>query len=446
MPSDNNRPGKGFALIVSVVAIMAVWRRATRASVDVARSNSRESSLVGKGVKDSRNGSARGRWIRLLWPVSCLMLTGISILLFRSHHVPAAGSVLLVAAVLSTIFVLSPRWRQDRRTGGSLILLGAAPFYLLVVVAARGIVSATTPVALIRFVIFGLIGMGLAGIAIAKSLAPSKAAESIGLLAAAVSLMIVCLPGLVSLTEPLRTPVVNGSGQLFVSDPHNQAVVLRVQTYSPSSFEGFRISTAGHRRIPWVLAVSGDARMIGLTEAPSVRVRTISDNTGGPSGLQKVQLFSGYVGGASSVDILGTAIGTFADSNRDRISVALPYYAIGGAGYFSSKTMAEIAGLLGSQPTTPSRSRVEVDSGPIGPPYTVTASIPSPLPTQFGSLEWTTYQGTPIGYTLLNQDLADFTNTALFLLAFLLGVSGAGLFAGLQAGIHRYLSNWPASP
>lgn len=415
-------------------------------------SNSKESA-AGKEVNIRKKPPSHKQWIR--WAALVLSLTALvfAIVLLAFRQQIAAASVFLAGAVLSTIFAKGPGLASDPWPSAPLILLASSQALFIVAVASSGVATTISPAALIRFTAFGLAGACVAGVVAAKWLAPSKLAEPIALGIAALLLILVCIPGLISLAQPLHFPADSGDGLLFVAGPASQNVTMNASTtgIDRPTYENLVISTTGRRRERWVLVLSGPARMTVRDHSVPINVRTVKEShkdTGFLGSAREAQLFSGYVDSTSPVYIDGTSIGSFTGFNSDRIAFTLPFYSIGVSGDVGPTVMTTVDRLLGAKPILPNHSKVRVFSGPYFASDTVTGSIPPPLPTssQYGMLEWSSDLGNPISYTVMIQDLADLASITLFLLAFLLGVAGAGLFAGLQSGIHLYLSSRDSEP
>jgi hypothetical protein len=458
LASDQMKFGKRIIFAVGIVGLMVLWLTGRNRPAKAARSvpaagNTAAESVVAKEVKKKKNPRIfrrRSRWLKL---VLCLTTSAASVFVYVSHYRIVAAILLLAAVVLATIFAQAPKRADDFWFVLLLTLLSVGQAFVIVTVAGLGVASTIRPAALIPLVTYGFVGACVAGVAVAKWLAGSDFAEPTALGIAAVLLIFVCLPGLIGLMQPLNIPRDNGDALLLLTNPHDQKVTLNVATFGidKPTYENFDLNIQGSQRVRWVLVLSGSARMARLSSSGHISVRTITEPPNTSRHLvssREIQLVSGYTDYNNSVSINGRAVGTFASFNSDRIAVTLPYYAIGAFGDLSLPARNMVRKLLGADSTFPIHSKIIVFSGPFDATETLTGSIPPPRPvsSQYGMLEWSSYLGQPISYTALYQDLSDLTTITLFLLAFLLGVAGAGLFGSLQSGIHLYLLTRSANP
>ena len=372
---------------------------------------------------------------------------------YHANHLLLARSLLLVVATLSVLFLKN----QDQRKRSLLTapLAGLATLLVLTILttAAAGVSTTTNSADLIKLVAFGLAGSCLAAVVIAKLMKPSPLAESVAVGAAAISLGFVCIPGLRTFTEHLAIPPSSGSALLFAAGPRNRAITLNVTSPTagnPAHEITFQVASgAGKGPIPWVLVTAGSARMTGITSTAHVVVRSITRpfSTLSQYMIQggQVQLISGTSDAGSATSVDGTTLGGFSNSTSDRTAVTLPDCEMGYANEISPAIDAALIDTLGVKPTLRPSSYLTVNiyAGPFNTDETLTGAIPPPLSNSnyIGFVEWSSHTGVEVSYTTLNQDLADSSNNALFLIAFLLGVAGAGVLGSLQSVIRLYLSN-----
>lgn len=393
-------------------------------------------------------------WLKLF---SITAATISFIVTFRFGYLVAAGALLLVAAFLSTLFFRMPPRPKEPILSIPLFLLAIIQVFAVVIAAGNGLSSAASPSRLIISITFGLVGAFLAAIIIAKLMKPSRFAEPVSAGVAALAIVLICLPGLIVFTEPLTYPTDSGSVLLFIGGPPNRPLTLDV-TVDPvaiPAFETFEItSNTSREKIPWVLVLSGAARMTHITdlttrsEVHNIKLPTYSSGYYAIPGGQ-VQLLSGSASFGLEPLITGRAIGSFANFTSDQIGVTLPFYEIDSSLEVSPMLEAAIGKLLGTKAgmILPRHSTLNVFAEGTGL-ETVTSSIPTPMPesSKYGDLEWSSQNGSPITYSTSDQDLSGLISDALFFVAFLLGIAGAALLVCLQSAIHLYLSGKTQEP
>jgi hypothetical protein len=441
------------------MSIFAYWLRQKKRPERAAETSVAERFILERCATKKRSKRRKylsllrqhSRWLKLSL---CLAPALISIYLYLSHAAVAAAVTLLAGAVLSTIFTHAPLRRQELWFLGSIFLLATTQAFIVVLIAAIGVLYTVSTFAILQLVSFGFVGACVAGVVVAKFCAQKRVAEPAALGIAAVFLILVCGPGIFALIQPLNFPASNGGAVLFVSNT-NQDVTLDVYVddygTQQSANEMFDISTTSRQRLRWALAVSGQAIIKQITTyGDHIIVRTIKDpsidsDLLGPGNV--VQLFSGYVDYAARASIVGSA-GSFTTFSSGRTAVALPFYGISQPGdlipFVSGSRLVEaLDEWLGEYLALPIHSNVNVSFGQLAASDAVVGSVTSPAfaVNRNGYVKWSSELGAPITFTISNTSLSDYRDTELLLLTFLLGVAGAGLFASLQSGIHLYVSS-----
>lgn len=313
---------------------------------------------------------------------------------------------------------------------------------------AQGFDSSTSALYLLQLTIFSMLALGIIVCLGATWLSAWDFTESVAIGLVALSLGVLCVPGLYYLSQDIYSPYFTGSALLFATGAPSQNVDLYVSASGLDGDESFQVSNLSKKPVRWALLVAGTARVLDYQLTPRSGVATANLIASG-SGLNSeqndvdAQLFSGILNGnGSSLSISGTSAGSFADSTTDRTAVALPDYGQGLLSEVSGKTGNEIVHALGSTPTfRPSSDfTTYISSGPLFPLDSV-ASVslaPTQSPDNQGDLEWTIHGNAQINYSTVNQESADSDSNLLFVFAVLLGVAGAGVLASLQSAIHVF--------
>ena len=326
------------------------------------------------------------------------------------------------------------------------------------------------PTFMLEVTAFGLCGFGIALSPVVFWLRNWAFTEpfAIGLLA--ISLGLLCLPGLSISTAPLLYPDVAGAALLFATGPKDQQILMNITTdpldpgvsgpaFEAPAPEDFAVTNRGKQAIHWALLVTGDARLqigqsVGFHKSPDLTYRrvTVSSVTilASPDNsvqaispfipLESDQLFSGVLPAGATASIGGYSRAPFSNSTIDRTAVSLPYYGEGDVSLVDAKTKASILTALHMMPRPRGSAyfTVNVTGGVLDPQQTVTESSPNQASQVANSagLTWISHQGIVVSYATVDQDALDANNNILFVFAILLGAAVAGLLASLQSLIH----------
>jgi len=344
-------------------------------------------------------------------------------------------------------------------------LLLLAQFFLLAARTTETMEASANPVALLEATAFGVLGLGIVLSVVAAWCRRWSLIEPFAVSILAISLGVLCLPGLNVATSPLGYPDVKGAALLFATGPKNDGVLLSVTTdplnpynfETGSSSEGFRIKNRGSRRIHWVLLLTGDARLYvsrsenftrskdldydGKLSMPSVILPEPIESSvyiqplSGPA-----QLFSGILRSKSTASMAGITASASTSSTADRTAVSLPEYGEGNLKIFNTSVKRRIITLLSASPNTraPDNFTVNVFGGNLDPSQTVTLSNPNDGsgPSDSPKLAWTSHSNILPTYTVTDQNQADLVSDLLFVFAILIAAAVAGLLTGVQILIH----------
>jgi hypothetical protein len=328
----------------------------------------------------------------------------------------------------------------------------------------------SNPIAMLEATAFALCGLGIVLSPVVVWLHNWAFTEPTAIGFLAISLGLLCLPGLSISTAPLEYPDVQGAALLFVAGAENQKILMSVITnplnpafsspgYEAPAQEDFTIQNLGKQTIRWTLLVMGDARLqIGQSTEfhhstgsvfHEVAVSSVTIPASSANSVQAIppfippehqQLFSGTLASGATATIGGYSQAPFSSSTIDRTAVSLPYYGEGDVRLVDTKTKASIRAALHMMPTiqTSTYFTVNITGGQLGPLESVTASNPNQAPEGDNSagLDWISHQGIAVTYATVDQDSVDANNNVLFVFAILLGAAVAGLLASLQSLIH----------
>jgi hypothetical protein len=147
----------------------------------------------------------------------------------RSDYTGLASTIAMLAAMALAAFISAGR-RTTWVARIPAILLLLVQFISLVLNTVDVMEYSPNPVAILEATAFGLCGLGIVLCAVACWLHKWQFTEpfAIGLLA--ISLGLLCLPGLSISTAPLEYPDGGGAALLFATGPKNQNILMNVTT------------------------------------------------------------------------------------------------------------------------------------------------------------------------------------------------------------------------
>ena len=463
--------------------------RLRRAREELQRTPDHNNSPPHSGNQNGDSGQGKRKALQLpswLLLAISLVLSYLSYYKFYPNHLLLAGVTALAALAFSSWVGRGP-WRRN----GQLTTVVARLLFLLqlikiVSVTVSGMRNSVEPFFLLGLAIFGIVGVGISIWLLMTWLPkwPYKESLAIGLMA--VSLGVLCLPGLRAVTQTLQSPYVNGAGQLYIAKETAQQKVsfgvcidncVVVSNISGIPIELFTITNEGSAPVKWALLLVGDARVrldrfllasgfrSGCSEGtpgtiansePSESGGVIPagvippgipapDITGGTPTPAHAQLFSCTLDHrGSSASIGGLPYRTFVSSNFVHSAFSLPTY---GQGMLDSAHLGpEFASLIkkalnGPWPTTYDPNlTVSVYGAGLGRLETITQSS-SPASLSSENPQWTGNPELSVSYTTTRQDAQDKTTNVLFVFGILLGAAVAGIFTSVQLFIGRYFES-----
>jgi hypothetical protein len=392
----------------------------------------------------------------------------ISILIVNPYYAHLASRIALVAAMALTAFI-SARRKTIWIIRIMAVLLLSIEFLVLVIGIIDAVEFGRDPIAMLEATAVGLCGLGIALSPAVFWLRSWVFTEPLATGLLAISLGLLCLPGLSISTAPLLYPSTEGAALLFASGPKDQNILMNITTdpldpaasgpaFEAPAPEDFVVKNLGKQTIHWALLVTGDARLhigqsVGFHNSPDLTYRQVAVSAITiPSSvddsvqaappfipLAEGQLFAGVLPAGVTAYVGGVSFAPFSNSTIDRTAVSLPYYGEGDVSLVDNKTEASILTALHATPSVRGpHFTVNITGGQLGPLQSVTASDPNQAPEVADStgLNWISHKGIAVSYAAVDQDAVDTNNNLLFVFAILLGAAVAGLLTCLQSLIH----------
>jgi hypothetical protein len=310
MKQSQRRALASLGVSAGVIAIYRTWRHfktAPRSQVVAMRKPVGESQEPGThgdaGMKVPPRFHARAEWVSqiaillvsIIFSVPFLQrFTGQFHYLYDSipnARILSRVSIIIAMALSALIYI---------RRNSNKILRVIAVVLLFIQLFFLGwntinAVDDTNPISLLETTALGMCGVGIALAILAFRLRNWRFSDPFAIGVLAISLGLLCVPGLIASTSPLKYPDVNGAALLFATGPKNQKIRLDVvanpkvpstiePTYKPPTRETFTVRNLGNQNVRWVLLVIGDARLgvsgaAGFHGSPGLAYHTISVNS-----------------------------------------------------------------------------------------------------------------------------------------------------------------------
>jgi hypothetical protein len=472
-----------IGMAAGVLAVYRTWHHfAAKSSarpvpIQQPAGDSQDSGLVADPVpRNSRRFRVVIKWLAQLCGVLASVVLSvpyvlndsfISYLIVDPYYAHLASRIALVAAMALAAFIAARRKTILIIRIMAVILL-SIQFLILVLGVIYAMEISRDPIAMLEVTAVGLCGFGVALSPAVFWLRGWEFTEPLAIGLLAISLGLLCLPGLSISTAPLLYPNVEGAALLFATGPKDQNLLMNI-TANPanpaiietadevSAPEDFVVTNPGKQAIHWALLITGVARLhigrsVGFHSSPALIYRRVAVNTLTipplDDSVQAVppiippaegQLFSGVLPAGAAANVGGASFSSFSNSTIDRTAVMFPYYGEGDIRSVDKKTKSSILAALHMMPSVRGpHFTLSVTGGQLGPLQSVMASNPNRASGAADStgLNWISHQGIVVSYAMVDQDAVDTNNNLLFVFAILLGAAVAGLLTCLQSLIH----------
>jgi hypothetical protein len=218
----------------------------------------------------------------------------ISYLIVDPYYAHLASRITLVAAMTLAAFI-SARRKTIWIIRIIAILLLSIQFLILVLDVINVMEFGRDPIAMLKVTVIGLCGLGVALSPAVFWLRNWAFIEPLAIGLLAISLGLLCLPGLSISTAPLLYPSVEGAALLFATGPKDQEVLMSITTNPANpaisgfadevaASEDFVVTNLGKQPIHWALLVTGVARLhigqqVGFHSSQGLTYRRVAVNT-----------------------------------------------------------------------------------------------------------------------------------------------------------------------